>query len=193
MELEKQLLEEETHVHQPTVPRLRRCRLPVSECGHSAPGVHDKGRGFVTPRSSIMASRTAGVFRHVIRSIAYADRIALTDRELLRRFVEENDQAAFAALVSRHTGMVLGVCRRALANAQDAEDACQAVFLILAQKAKRGRWQLSIANWLYATGRNVARNTRVVAQRRTKWEGRAAVPETMQLVDEITGRELLMV
>jgi RNA polymerase sigma factor (sigma-70 family) len=122
---------------------------------------------------------------------ASASRSAVNDRELLRRFADTGDQRAFAALVQRHAGMVFGVCRRALVIAQDAEDACQATFLVLARKAKGGRWQSSVANWLYATARGVARNARVAAQRRAERERRAAVSEAAQPVDQMTGRELL--
>src|SRR5438876_2246003 len=77
-------------------------------------------------------SRKAAVLGRMVRSVAEADRPAVTDRELLRRYARDNDEAAFASLVTRHTAMVLGVCRRALPTVQDAEDACQATFLVLA-------------------------------------------------------------
>src|SRR4051812_48717786 len=95
----------------------------------------------------------------VIRTAADRAGSPATDRDLLRRFAD-GDEAAFEALVRRHTGLVLGVCRRALGNDQDAEDACQATFLILARKAGSGRWQPSVANWLFATARKVARDLR---------------------------------
>src|SRR5688572_20474535 len=95
-------------------------------------------------------SRTA-VLRRVVRSVAKTDHATATDRELLRRFARENDQDAFETLVTRHGTLVLGVCRRALPTVQDAEDACQATFVVLARKAKSERWQESIANWLFTT------------------------------------------
>ncbi len=136
-----------------------------------------------------MARATAVM--QLIRSAPSADGCGANDRDLLRRFADENDQAAFAALVRRHGGMVLGVCRRALSNLHDAEDACQATFLVLARKAKGTRWQPSVANWLFATARKVARNDRVGAQRRARREVRAAVPEAVPPVDRMTGAELL--
>jgi DNA-directed RNA polymerase specialized sigma24 family protein len=54
---------------------------------------------------------------------------------LLRRYADRGDQATFVALFDRHVGMVLGVCRRSLPTAGDAEDACRATFLVLARKA----------------------------------------------------------
>src|SRR4051812_37167275 len=111
-----------------------------------------------------MANREAGILRWAVVAATSAA-AALSDRDLLQRFTDEGDQAAFAVLVARHTALVFGVCRRALRSAQDAEDACQATFLILARKAKAGRWQPSVANWLYATARRAARNARVVAER----------------------------
>jgi RNA polymerase sigma factor (sigma-70 family) len=133
----------------------------------------------------------AAAVLQVLRSAATADGGGLSDRELLRRFAEGNDQAAFAALVRRHAAMVLGACRRALPNLHDAEDACQATFLVLARKAACNRWQPSVANWLFATARNVARNARLAERRRNRREARAAVPEAVQPVDRMTGRELL--
>jgi len=138
-----------------------------------------------------MASPTASALRQAIRSVAKADSSGLTDRELLRRFVERDDQAAFTALVNRHSGMLLGVCRRALPTVQDAEDACQATFLLLARKAKTGHWQASVANWLYATARKVARNALVAAQRRARREAKAGTRETVESIDRMSGRELL--
>src|SRR5262245_41715263 len=138
-----------------------------------------------------MAKSAASAVMQVIRSTAVASTSGLSDRDLLRRFASSDDQAAFAAIVRRHGPLVLGVCRRVLPNLQDAEDACQATFLVLAQKAKSNRWQPSIANWLYATARKVAGNTRVAAQRRARRESRAAVPVAVQPVDQMTGRELL--
>src|SRR5262245_13006768 len=120
-----------------------------------------------------MAKPTSRAIQQVLRAVVPPS--GITDRELLRRFAVEGDQAAFSALVKRHTAMVHGVCQRALSNVQDAEDACQATFLVLLKKAKAGGWQPSIANWLYATARKVAGNARVAAQRRAKREGRVAV------------------
>jgi RNA polymerase sigma factor (sigma-70 family) len=127
-----------------------------------------------------------------VRRAVLAPRSPATDRELLRRFADGGDQDAFAALVRRHTALVLGVCRRALPTAQDAEDACQATFLILARKAG-GRWQESVANWLFATARRVAHDARRAAERRAKRERRAAVPDAVPHIDRVTGRELLAV
>jgi RNA polymerase sigma factor (sigma-70 family) len=137
-----------------------------------------------------MAKHTAAVLSEVIRTAAGG--AADSDRELLRRFAA-GDQEAFAALFRRHAGMVLGVCRRTLPCLQDAEDACQAAFLLLSRKAGSGRWQPSVANWLYLTARRTAQNARVAAQRRARREGRVAVPEAVQPVDRMTGRELLEV
>jgi RNA polymerase sigma factor (sigma-70 family) len=139
-----------------------------------------------------MAERSAAVLGQVLRSAVAGRSAGPCDRELLVRFAA-GEQAAFAALFRRHAGMVLGVCRRVLAGEQDAEDACQATFLLLARKAKSGRWQPSVANWLYLTARRVARNARVTAERRARREQAAAVREAVQPVDRMTGRELLAV
>ncbi len=63
----------------------------------------------------------------------------LTDGELLDRFARGPGDAsaiAFEALVSRHGPMVLGVCRRALSDPHDVDDAFQATFLVLVHQAK---------------------------------------------------------
>ncbi|WP_171474770.1 sigma-70 family RNA polymerase sigma factor [Frigoriglobus tundricola] len=112
-----------------------------------------------------------------------------TDRELLAQFAR-GDQGAFEVLVKRHTGLVLGVCRRALPTPQDAEDACQAVFLILARKA-HARWQPSVANWLFTTARRVSADVRRSASRRAGREARTVPVEPPSVLDQMTGREVL--
>ncbi len=137
-----------------------------------------------------MAKRTAAVVARAVRGVN-PELAALNDRDLLTRFVDDGDQAAFAAVVARHTAMVLGVCQRVLHSPADAEDATQAVFLVLAKKAKGTRWQASAANWLYTTARKVAHNARVSAERRSKREQSAAVPEATNPADTMSGRELI--
>ncbi|MFO0807823.1 MAG: sigma-70 family RNA polymerase sigma factor [Gemmataceae bacterium] len=137
-----------------------------------------------------MASGAAAVLRRAAVAAAKATAGDLSDGDLLRRFAD-GDQAAFALVVARHTPMVFGVCRRALRSAADAEDACQAAFLALARKATAVRWQASVANWLYSAARKTAANARRAAVRRAAREARAAVPEAVEPVDAMTGRELL--
>src|SRR5262245_45027379 len=123
---------------------------------------------------------------------ADAGLVTATDRELLRRFAHGKDEAAFAALVHRHGPMVLGACRRVLGNTADAEDACQATFLVLARKAAAG-WQPSIASRLYVTARSVALNARTARSRRARHEGRARAKPPAKPLAQITGEELLAI
>jgi RNA polymerase sigma factor (sigma-70 family) len=84
----------------------------------------------------------------------------LTDGQLLTEFIKAHDESAFAEIVRRHSAMVLNVCRRKLNNAQDAEDASQAVFLALARKAAKLQTSASIAPWLHHVACCVAINLR---------------------------------
>jgi RNA polymerase sigma factor (sigma-70 family) len=89
-----------------------------------------------------------------------------TDAALLTRFAADGDGRAFAALVERHGGMVLGVCRRLVGHEQDAEDAFQATFLVLARKAGAIRRHESVGPWLYGVAQRVARKARETTARR---------------------------
>lgn len=59
-----------------------------------------------------------------------------TDAELLARFAQSESEDAFAALVRRYVYLVHSVALRHTANAHHAEEITQAVFVILAHKAR---------------------------------------------------------
>ena len=88
------------------------------------------------------------------------------DGALLERFVHDNDAAAFEVLVRRHGPMVLGVCRRVLADSHDADDAFQATFLVLARRAETVRNPAAVGAWLHAVAWQVATRARKARGRR---------------------------
>ena len=95
------------------------------------------------------------------------------DREALAAFVARREEAAFEALVRRHGPMVLRVCRRVLGHAQDAEDACQATFLVLARKAGSVGRAEALASWLHGVAVRTALRARRDAGRRRAREQQA--------------------
>ncbi|AMV27048.1 ECF RNA polymerase sigma factor SigE [Gemmata sp. SH-PL17] len=88
------------------------------------------------------------------------------DVELLTQFVLTKSAVAFEELVRRHGALVLGVCRRVTRNPQDAEDAFQATFLVLAQKAVTLRSDVRLWSWLYGVAFRVSWRARRAALRR---------------------------
>src|SRR5438128_796868 len=121
-----------------------------------------------------MAKGQLGEDRQQAREEAVAPMAeAPSDAQLLQRFITRNDQAAFAALVHRHGPMVLAVCRRVLQDWHHAEDAFQATFLILAQKAGVIGQPDLLANWLYGVAYRTALKAQASAARR--WESEREV------------------
>ena len=69
------------------------------------------------------------------RGTSLQDEARVSDGLLLAQFLEYQEESSFAALVHRHGPTVWGVCRRIVVHHHDAEDAFQAVFLVLARKS----------------------------------------------------------
>jgi RNA polymerase sigma factor (sigma-70 family) len=113
------------------------------------------------------------VLRHLRQLVAPHGAEDRTDRQLLYAFATHTDQAAFAALVRRHGPLVLGVCRRVLQQTQDAEDAFQATFLVLARKAASIRKGEALVSWLHGVAFRMAMGAKRNAARRRVHEAQA--------------------
>ena len=111
---------------------------------------------------------STAAIREVVRQIGQDD--PPSDASLLARYLASRDHAAFAELLRRYGPVVFGVCRRLLANRHDAEDAFQAVFLVLALKADSVRPAGFVGNWLYGVAVRTANKAKLAAARRWRRE-----------------------
>jgi RNA polymerase sigma factor (sigma-70 family) len=121
-----------------------------------------------------MASTPQGfVLQHLRTWLIEPGGAPVPDHELLARFVRRRDEAAFAALVRRHGGMVLGVCRSVLRSGPDVEDVFQSTFLLLATRAGSIRNPGSVGSFLHGVAYRLALKQRAAAKLRRHHEGRA--------------------
>jgi RNA polymerase sigma factor (sigma-70 family) len=131
----------------------------------------------------------------VIRRLRATSTGTPTDGELLASYTRQGDELAFAMLVQRYGGLVLGVARRQLADHQQAEDVFQATFLALARSANKLAAKTPLANWLYTVALRQARKLRAHVYCREELE-RTAPPARAAEADPlatISGRELVQV
>jgi RNA polymerase sigma factor (sigma-70 family) len=112
------------------------------------------------------ASSLTGVVDELRRAVLRSEADGLSDVQLLERFLAHGEQAAFEAIVRRHGPMVLGVCRRILHHAHDAEDAFQATFLVLMRKAGSILHREVLGAWLYGVAYRIAVRARTMSARR---------------------------
>jgi RNA polymerase sigma factor (sigma-70 family) len=104
-----------------------------------------------------------------------------SDGQLIRRFVERRDEQAFAALVERRGALVAGVCARMTHCREDAQDAFQAVFLVLAKRAAALARDASLAGWLHAVAVRVC-----LRQRRDNLRTQRRVQEAREVAHEFS-------
>src|SRR5580698_8353779 len=74
------------------------------------------------------------------------------DIVLLKQFAE-GDESAFTALFYRHVNLVYSVALRQARNPSHAEEITQAVFILLARKAKSLSPKMVLSGWLYQAAR----------------------------------------
>src|SRR5919204_2392641 len=122
-------------------------------------------------RAATMATTPLGtLLRHLHQLAAGGRAQQWTDRQLLDDFAARGNEAAFTALVSRHGPMVLRVCRRVLNHEQDAEDAFQATFLVLARNIGSIGKREALGPWLHGVAYRTAMNAKRTAARRRNHE-----------------------
>ncbi|HMF15082.1 MAG TPA: sigma-70 family RNA polymerase sigma factor, partial [Gemmataceae bacterium] len=120
-----------------------------------------------------MTSMQVGPVARRLQQVLGAHRVReWTDAQLLQQFVARREEDAFAALLRRHGPLVLGVCRRVLRREQDAEDAFQATFLMLARHAESIRETNSVGSWLYRVAHRIATKAGIAMARRNTLEKR---------------------
>lgn len=125
---------------------------------------------------------------HLLR-IARDVKPTTTDGELLQRYVQNQDEAAFAEVVHRNGPLVLSACRSILGDVTAAEDAFQATFLLLAGRARQLTRPGSLAGWLHATAVRIARTARRTEIRARRREF-ARISQGPISPDDLTWRDL---
>jgi RNA polymerase sigma factor (sigma-70 family) len=150
-----------------------------------------ESRSMTAARMAMQSSRPTRVIDHLRRTVLLHDEAVLTDGQLLERYLRQRDQTAFAGLLHRHAPMVWAVCRRILAHHQDAEDAFQATFLVLARKAQSVKPPDLVGNWLYGVAQRVASSARTgLTRRRHKEKQGMALPDPPAAAPDDITREL---
>ena len=129
------------------------------------------------------------VLREVGRLLGGGSVASLGAGQLLERFADSRDEAAFEALVSRHGPMVLGTCRRMLSDPHDVDDAFQATFLVLARKAGSIRDADRLGPWLHGVARRVATRSRALSARRRSRERPGVEDQAIEPPDALEGFE----
>lgn len=138
-----------------------------------------------------MTSAQAGtVLRHIRRLGSTGGASRPSDARLLERFSRDHDETAFADLVRRYAPMVLNVCRSVLHHEQDAEDALQATFIVLARRASSIRKRDALAGWLYEVAHRVAGRAQASAARRREQERKATPMASADSTLDMTLRDL---
>jgi RNA polymerase sigma factor (sigma-70 family) len=140
-----------------------------------------------------MGTRQMSAFFHrLARGMAAETMGDQSDGELVERFLANRDDTVFEAIVRRHGPMIFRVCWRVLQDEQEAEDAMQATFLVLAQKLHTVRKQTSLASWLHGVAHRVALKAKSQVVSRERHERKASVPGTVPS-DDVTWKELRVV
>ncbi|MHB1426211.1 MAG: sigma-70 family RNA polymerase sigma factor [Gemmataceae bacterium] len=122
----------------------------------------------------------------------------VSDAQLLERFVNRRDEAAFEMLVWRYGSLVLNVCGRLLRHPEDAEDAFQAAFLALTRRAGSIGKGEALGSWLYKVAYRMALRVRAARHKArqdngldllaSRSTGGAVEPDVQSVLDEEINR-----
>jgi pectate lyase len=110
----------------------------------------------------------------------------MEDKRLLNEYVCQGSEGAFQALVARHMDMVYSTSLRQTRDTHLAEDVSQAVFIILAKKARTLVRETSLSGWLFKTAKFACSNA-IKKENRSKNREREA--ETMYKVNAEEAKE----
>lgn len=105
----------------------------------------------------------------------------MDDWRRLKQYAQGGSEAAFAEIIRQHTDLVYSVCQREIGDTMLAEEAAQAVFLVLAQKAGTLRQEAALASWLFATARLTSRSILRRESRRQRREEKAVVEAVIEM------------
>ena len=98
----------------------------------------------------------------------------MTDSDLLKAYAAKGSEEALGDLVQRYTPMVYSTCLRRLGSSAEAEDATQATFIALSQKARSIRRPSALGAWLHRMAEWSAGSILREAARRRRREAEVA-------------------
>src|ERR1700722_8245480 len=138
---------------------------------------------------SVPSNNLKTFLRSLTRGMNAASLGDRSDRELVAWLIRERDPEVFEAIIQRHGAMVYRVCWRVLQQEQDAEDAFQATFLLLAQNLASIRKHSSLASFCHGVAHRVSLKAKARAAACQRHEHEFVMSRTSS-PEDLTWREL---